>query len=139
MLPKDCKHQLTAKDNNVDSSILHEVTASDTMKNEATKMVETDPELLLARNKLGETPIFCAAQHGQTEMFKFLAGKMKLDERSPEDAKQYLRRNDKTTVLHISVVIECFDEFIRCALNSSASYIYSISISSISLILSLVP
>ncbi|KAL6332618.1 hypothetical protein AAG906_009938 [Vitis piasezkii] len=97
LLPEDYKHQLAAKENNVGSSILHEVAASDTMKDEATKMVKRDPELLLAHNKLGETPFF------------FLAGEMKLDERSPEDGKQYLRRNDKTTVLHISVVIECFE------------------------------
>ncbi|XP_034681907.1 uncharacterized protein LOC117911615 isoform X1 [Vitis riparia] len=79
------------------------------MKDVAEEMLKRDPELLIARNDLGETPIFCAARYGQTEMFKFLAGEMKLTERNPEDGKQYLQRNDRTTVLHISIFTECFD------------------------------
>lgn len=62
-------------------------------------------QLLIARNDLGETPIFCAARYGQTEMFKFLAREMKLT----EDGKQYLQRTDRTTVLHISIFTECFE------------------------------
>ncbi|RVW64857.1 hypothetical protein CK203_066365 [Vitis vinifera] len=111
MLPKECNHKLAATENNAGSNILHEVAASDTMKDVAEEMLKRDPELLIARNDLGETPIFCAARYGQTEMFKFLAGEMKLTERNPEDGKQYLQRNDRTTVLHISIFTECFGEF----------------------------
>ncbi|RVW83472.1 hypothetical protein CK203_051730 [Vitis vinifera] len=109
MLPKDCNHELADTENNAGSNILHEVAASDTMIDVAELMLKRDPELLIARNDLGETPIFCAARYGQTEMFKFLAGEMKLMERNPEDGKHYLQRNDRTTVLHISIFTECFE------------------------------
>ncbi|XP_034682192.1 uncharacterized protein LOC117911876 [Vitis riparia] len=109
MLPEECNHKLAVTENNAGSNILHEVAASDTMINVAEEMLKRDPELLIARNDLGETPIFCAARYGQTEMFKFLAGEMKLTERNPEDGKQYLQRNDRTTVLHISIFTECFE------------------------------
>ena len=69
-----------------------------------------DQELLIARNELGETPIFCAARHGQTEMFQFLAEEMKLTADGPENLKPYFRRGDGTTVLHISIFTECFSE-----------------------------
>ncbi|WJZ84434.1 hypothetical protein VitviT2T_004038 [Vitis vinifera] len=108
MLPKECNHELAATKNNAGSNILHEVAASDTMKDVAEGMLKRGPELLIARNDLGETPFFCAARYGQTEMFKFLAGEMKLTERNPEDGKHYLQRNDRTTVLHISIFTECF-------------------------------
>ncbi|KAL6313195.1 hypothetical protein AAG906_016793 [Vitis piasezkii] len=109
MLPKECNHELAATKNKAGSNILHEVAASDAMKDVAEEMLKRDPKLLIARNDLGETPIFCAAHYGQTEMFKFLAGEMKLTERNPEDGKQYLQRNDSTTVLHISIFTECFE------------------------------
>ncbi|KAL6346959.1 hypothetical protein AAG906_006019 [Vitis piasezkii] len=109
MLPEERNHELAATKNNAGSNILHEVAASDTMKDVAEEMLKRDSELLIAPNDLGETPIFCAARYGQTEMFKFLAGEMKLTERSPEDGKQYLQRNDRTTVLHISIFTECFE------------------------------
>ena len=111
MLPKDCNHELADTKNNAGSNILHEVAASDTMINVAEEMLKRDPELLIAPNDLEETPIFCAARYGQTEMFKFLAEEMKLTKRNPEDGKQYLQRNDRTTVLHISIFTECFGEF----------------------------
>ncbi|KAL6333870.1 hypothetical protein AAG906_031169 [Vitis piasezkii] len=103
-----------------------------TRKNLAEKVLKIceykDQKLLTARNELGETPIFCAARHGQTEMFKFLAEKMKLKVGSVEDvmpeemklkeslellnSQQHLQRDDKTTVLHISITTECFGELI---------------------------
>ncbi|KAL6332598.1 hypothetical protein AAG906_009918 [Vitis piasezkii] len=70
---------------------------------------ERYPMLLIARNDLGETPIFGAARYGQIEMFKFLAKKMDLNNRSAREVKRHLQRDDKTTVLHISVTTECFD------------------------------
>ncbi|KAL6347347.1 hypothetical protein AAG906_016817 [Vitis piasezkii] len=97
MLPKECNHELAATENNAGSNILHEVAASDTMIDVAEEMLKRDPELLIA------------PRYGQTEMFKFLAREMKLTERSPEDGKQYLQRNDRTTVLHISIFTECFE------------------------------
>ena len=111
MLPKERNHELAATKNNAGSNILHEVAASDTMKDVAEEMLKRDSELLIAPNDLGETPIFCAARYGQTEMFKFLAGKMGLTELNPEEGKHYLQRDDRTTVLHISILTECFGEF----------------------------
>ena len=49
-------------------------------------------------------------------MFKFLADKMVLENLSPEESKAHLRRNDGTTVLHISIATECFSEFYLCIL-----------------------
>ena len=95
--------------------MLHEVAAAsgDSMKDVAEEMLMRDRELLFARNNLGGTPIFCAARYGQTEMFKFLAGEMKLTERTPKDGdnKHYLQRNDGTTVLHVTTFTEFFREF----------------------------
>ncbi|RVW18831.1 hypothetical protein CK203_098360 [Vitis vinifera] len=132
MLPKEGKPPLWNIKNKEGNTILHEA-CSDSMKNLAEKVLknckDNDQMLLLtARNKFGETPIFCAARHGQTEMFKFLAKEMKLKVGSvkdvmslPEDMKlkelqelsksqHHLQRDDKTTVLHISITTECFGE-----------------------------
>ena len=95
-----------------------------TMKDVAVEVVgkykDRDPELLIARNDSGETPIFCAARYGQTEMFEFLAKEMKQKE---QDGKHHLQRDDKTTVLHISITTECFGELF-CS-HSSASCFYN--------------
>ncbi|XP_034697721.1 ankyrin repeat-containing protein At5g02620-like isoform X2 [Vitis riparia] len=108
MLPAD--RQLSDIKNNDGNTILHEVATSDAMKDVAEELLTRDSDLLIASNDSGETPIFCAARYGQTEMFKFLAGKMGLTKEGPEDYKLYLRRKDGTTVLHISIATECFDE-----------------------------
>ena len=96
------------------NNILHELACSDSMKNLAEKVLKIceykDQKLLTARNEFGETPIFCAARHGQTEMFEFLAEKMNLNNRSEEEVKHHLQRSDDTTVLHISITTECFGE-----------------------------
>ncbi|RVX07863.1 hypothetical protein CK203_014679 [Vitis vinifera] len=73
MLPKEGNHLLWKIKNKEGNTILHELACSDSMKDlaqEALKICkDKDSELLTARNELGETPIFCAARHGQTEMF----------------------------------------------------------------------
>ena len=98
------------------NTIFHELSASDSWKESATDVVKRyngkDQELQIARNELGETPIFCAARHGQTKMFKFLAREMNLTPDGPENLKPFLRRGDGTTVLHISIFNEFFSEFI---------------------------
>ena len=91
-------------------TVLHEVAASDAMKDAAEELLKRDVDLLTASNELGEKPIFCAARYGQFQMFKFLANKMELEDLSQEESKSHLRRNDGTTVLHISIVAECFGE-----------------------------
>ncbi|KAJ9689829.1 hypothetical protein PVL29_012480 [Vitis rotundifolia] len=109
-LTADGCHPLSNIKNDEGNTILHQLASSNTMKDVAEKMVkryqDEDPMLLIKRNDLGETPIFCAARYGQTEMFEFLAKEMKQKE---QDGKPHLQRDDKTTVLHISVTTECFD------------------------------
>ncbi|RVX08104.1 hypothetical protein CK203_014661 [Vitis vinifera] len=107
-LPED--RQLSDFKNNDGNTMLHEVATSDAMKDVAEELLTRDSDLLIASNDSGETPIFCAARYGQTEMFEFLAEKMGLTEEGPEDYKPYLRRKDGTTVLHISIATECFGE-----------------------------
>ncbi|KAL6332613.1 hypothetical protein AAG906_009933 [Vitis piasezkii] len=119
MLPEEGNPPLWNIKNKEGNTILHELACSDSMKNLAGKVLgryepyedkHTELEMLLtARNEFGETPIFCAARHGQTEMFEFLAEKMNLNNRS-EEVKHHLQRDDKTTVLHISITTECFGE-----------------------------
>ncbi|KAL6332601.1 hypothetical protein AAG906_009921 [Vitis piasezkii] len=103
LLPKEGNPPLWNIKNKEGNTILHELACSDSMKNlaqEALKICkDKDSELLTARNELGETPIFCAARHGQTEMFK-----------SEDEVKHHLQRRDNTTVLHISITSECFGE-----------------------------
>ncbi|KAL6333873.1 hypothetical protein AAG906_031172 [Vitis piasezkii] len=111
MLPKEGNPPLWKIKNKEGNTILHELACSDSMKNMAGKVLKRYEEyemLLTARNEFGETPIFCAARHGQTEMFQFLAEKMKLNDRSEDEVKHHLQRDDKTTVLHISITTECF-------------------------------
>ncbi|XP_059596325.1 uncharacterized protein LOC104878396 isoform X2 [Vitis vinifera] len=136
MLPEEGNPPLWNIKNKEGNTILHELACSDSMMNLAGKVLgryepyedkRKELEMLLtARNEFGETPIFCAARHGQTEMFKFLAKEMKLKVGSvkdvmslPEDMKlkelqelsksqHHLQRDDKTTVLHISITTECF-------------------------------
>ncbi|KAL6333849.1 hypothetical protein AAG906_031147 [Vitis piasezkii] len=112
-LTADGCHPLSNIKNDEGNTILHQLASSNTMKDVAEKMVERyqdeDPMLLIARNDLGETPIFGAARYGQIEMFEFLAMKMDLNNRSAREVKRHLQSDDKTTVLHISVTTECFD------------------------------
>ena len=114
LLPREGNSPLWNIKNKEGNTILHELACSDSMKNlaqEALKICkDKDSELLTARNELGETPIFCAARHGQTEMFQFLAEEMNLNKRSEDEVKHHLQRRDNTTVLHISITTECFGE-----------------------------
>ena len=110
MIPEDRNHKLSDIKNADGNTILHEVAASDAMICAAIALLERDAELLTKPNELGEKPIFCAARHGQTDMFLFLAAEMELEKLSPEESKTHLQRDDGTTVLHISVATECFGE-----------------------------
>ena len=111
MIPEDHNHQLSNIKNTDGNTILHEVAADDAMKDAAEELLKRDADLLTASNELGEKPIFCAARYGQSQMFVFLAKKMGLENQSPEESKPHLRRNDGTTVLHVSMATECFGEF----------------------------
>ena len=112
LLPGNRSHGLVDIKNNAGDTILHEVATSDNMIGVGEKVLKRDEGLLFVQNDSGEMPIFCAARYGQIVMFMFLADKMELKKRSSEDGKRHLQRNDGTTVLHISIVTECFGKFL---------------------------
>ncbi|KAL6333862.1 hypothetical protein AAG906_031161 [Vitis piasezkii] len=95
MLPKEGKPPLWNIKNKEGNTILHELACSDSMKKRAQEVLK-----IFRRDAY-----FCAARHGQTEMFKFLAEEMK---QKKQDGKSHLQRRDNTTVLHISITTECF-------------------------------
>ena len=111
MIPEDRNHKLSHIKNSEGNSILHELASSNDLEDGARELLKRAPNLLTERNNLGEESIFCAARHGQTQMFRLLAEEMKLEELNPEESKAHLQRNDGTTVLHVSVATECFCEF----------------------------
>ena len=116
ILPADDNRKLSGV-NDSGNTVLHEVATSDAMKDAAEELLKRNEDLLTASNVLGEKPIFCAARYGQTQMFKFLADQMELNKLSEEESKAHLRRNDGTTVLHISIATECFGELYLCILH----------------------
>eukprot|EP00261_Vitis_vinifera_P032549 XP_019073792.1 PREDICTED: uncharacterized protein LOC109121420 isoform X2 [Vitis vinifera] len=110
LLPPSLNQRLANTKNDVDNTILHEVATYNAMTYVATEILNRAPELLTARNILGETPLFRAVRYGKDEMFKLLAEKLdRMDFETEEDCKACLRRNDGTTILHISVFTENFD------------------------------
>ena len=110
ILPADCNRKLSGVKNDHGNTILHEVATSDAMKDAGEELLKRYAKLPNASNNLGEKPIFCAARYGQSQMFDFLADKMELEKLSPGESKAHLRRNDGTTVLHISIPTECIGE-----------------------------
>ena len=112
LLPPSLNQRFANSKNDVDNTILHEVATYNAMTDVATEILNRAPELLTARNILGETPLFRAVRYGKDEMFKLLAEKLdRMDFETEEDRKACLRRNDGTTILHISVFTENFGEF----------------------------
>ena len=59
-------------------------------------------ELLTAVNNLGETPIYRAVAHGQTQMAKSLAAKVR------DLSSHFRRRKDEMSILHIAVIGQHF-------------------------------
>jgi ankyrin repeat protein len=94
--------------NDVGNTILHEAATLNTENSVevATKMLEKAPELLSMANNLGETALFRAARYGNTEIFNFLADKIKeLDEVVKQE---FIQRDDKTTILHSAILSHHF-------------------------------
>ena len=59
-------------------------------------------DLLKAENNLGETPIYRAVAHGQTQMAKSLAAKVR------DLSSHFRRRKDEMSILHIAVIGQHF-------------------------------
>lgn len=94
------------RQNHVGNTILHEAAISNKSLELAKKMLQKAPGLLCMRNHLGESALFRTARYGKRKMFNFLAGKISgYDE---ENQKLFLRRTDKTTILHMAILAHQF-------------------------------
>lgn len=67
-------------------------------------LVSLDSEIVLERNKKGETPIYVAGMNGEKEVFTLLADNNLCDEFS-------MIRDDGSTVLHAAINHECYCKF----------------------------
>ncbi|KAK3017735.1 hypothetical protein RJ639_003091 [Escallonia herrerae] len=109
MLPEQYFGGLMHK-NDVGNTILHEAATSDRIVPAAEKMLRLAPDLLSARNHRGETALFRAARYGKKTMFEFLDKEVnKKTELSASDLRALRRREDMTTILHMSILAEHFD------------------------------
>ncbi|KAJ9563007.1 hypothetical protein OSB04_008167 [Centaurea solstitialis] len=63
----------------------------------------------LMRNKRGEMPIFRAARYGKTDMYDFLDAEMRRTIKNDEELKSSHFRDDKSSILHISILTEHYD------------------------------
>ncbi|KAK9266425.1 hypothetical protein L1049_005498 [Liquidambar formosana] len=107
-LPENFRDKII-RTNNHKNTILHEAATSQEGREAAEIMLRKAPELLGMRNHRGETALYRAARYGQADMFKYLA--LKISQYDEEQQLDFLRRNDKTNILHISILAEHFGEF----------------------------
>ncbi|XP_011012819.1 PREDICTED: uncharacterized protein LOC105116992 [Populus euphratica] len=115
-LPSHHLDKLT-RQNGVGKTILHETATSNHTVAIADKLLKRAPGLLGMRNHNGETALFRAVRYGKTEMFNFLAAKVSGYDES--GLQFYVRRSDKTTILHIAILSLHFDLAYRIALDYS--------------------
>ncbi|XP_039034503.1 protein ACCELERATED CELL DEATH 6-like isoform X1 [Hibiscus syriacus] len=115
LVPQSRKRELMMMKNGFGNTILHEaatttnVRAADLLIRELLLFHENDirqrEEILAARNKLGETPLFRAAEYSNKTMVVYLAREI---ERGGNLMSHY-KRNDGTSILHIAVIGQHFD------------------------------
>ncbi|KAI3681029.1 hypothetical protein L6452_35811 [Arctium lappa] len=97
------------------NTILHEASTNNGTVEAAAEMLLRAPSLLTMTNSGGETPLFRAAQYGKTRVFKFLNGEVKKAIQKGADMQTFLLRNDKATILHISILSQNFELAIMIA------------------------
>ncbi|KAI3680486.1 hypothetical protein L6452_35257 [Arctium lappa] len=95
--------------NSSGNTILHETSTNNGTVEAAAEMLRRAPSLLTMTNGGGETPLFRAARHGKTRIFKFLNDEVKKAIQRGVDMQTFLLRNDKATILHISIIGQNFD------------------------------
>ncbi|GMI77499.1 hypothetical protein like AT3G18670 [Hibiscus trionum] len=115
MVPQSRKRELMKIKNSFGNTILHEVAtttnvrAADLLIRELLVFHENDirqrEEILAARNKLGETPLFRAAEYSNKTMVVYLTREI---ERAGNLLSHY-KRNDGTSILHIAVIGQNFE------------------------------
>lgn len=114
-------HKLTCQ-NDVGNTILHEAATSDRIVPAALEMLRKAPTLLSMPNRRGETPIFRAARYGKNSMYTLLDAEMCKTIESDADLRSFHFRDDKTSILHISILTEHYD----LALQIATKYSYLI-------------
>ncbi|KAI3765290.1 hypothetical protein L2E82_15320 [Cichorium intybus] len=102
MVPMCESHKLTWQ-NSSGSTILHETATNNRTVDAAAEMLRRAPMLLGMSNRQGETPLFYAARHGKTKIFKFLHDQVTKTNQGP-DLKTFLLRDDRSTILHLAIL-----------------------------------
>ncbi|KAK9078860.1 hypothetical protein SSX86_002918 [Deinandra increscens subsp. villosa] len=90
-------------------TILHEATTNNGTVEAAREMLCRAPSLLTMTNKIGETAFFHAARYGKTKIFKFLSDEVERTLVKGADVEMFLRRDDKSTILHVAILSQNFD------------------------------
>lgn len=115
MVPTSKKAEVLMVKNIYGNTILHEVATTTHVKTARLLMEEVllvlpgndnrqREEILGARNKLGETPLFRAAEHSCKTMVEYLATAIG----QTGNLESHYRRNDRTSILHIAVIGQQF-------------------------------
>lgn len=104
------------RQNHLGNTVLHDAAVFNQSRDLGEKLLEKAPGLLCMRNHLGETALFRAVRYGNKKMFNFLAEKIS----GYDEANQqlFLRRSDKTTILHIAILAQLFGWFCRSCLTA---------------------
>ncbi|XP_071737185.1 uncharacterized protein [Rutidosis leptorrhynchoides] len=95
--------------NSSGNTILHETSTNNWTVEAAMEMVTCAPSLLITKNKRGETPLFRAARRGKTKIFRFLDDQVKIAVREGAKVEDFLMRNDKSTILHSTILSQNFE------------------------------
>ncbi|XP_056694762.1 protein ACCELERATED CELL DEATH 6 isoform X2 [Spinacia oleracea] len=94
-------------------TILHDASTSNKGLDLARKLLQKVPELLLARNKSGESSVFRATRYGRRKIFEFLAEEVDKfcdsDSNKEFDHLYFFQRDDNTTILHMAILTRNFD------------------------------
>ncbi|KAI3725328.1 hypothetical protein L1987_65113 [Smallanthus sonchifolius] len=101
MVPMHDSHKLTWQ-NSGGNTILHEAGFNNKTVEAAAEMIARAPMLLGMTNRLGETPLFTAAISGKTKIFKLLHREV-LRTTLGQDLRNFLQRDDKSTILHKAI------------------------------------
>ncbi|XVE51046.1 hypothetical protein DITRI_Ditri02bG0007000 [Diplodiscus trichospermus] len=120
MVPQSKKRELLKTKNIHGNTTLHEVATTSNIKaidllikellfsdgplNHETDISERE-KILGDRNKLGETPLFRAAEYGNKRMVMYLAGEIE----RIGDLHNHYKRNDGVSILHSAVIGQHFD------------------------------
>ncbi|KAK5791979.1 Espin [Gossypium arboreum] len=115
MVPPSKRAEVLKVKNIYGNTILHEVATTTNVKAARLLMEELlvlpgndnrqREEILGAQNKLGETPLFRAAQYSCKTMVEYLATAIG----RTGNLESHYRRNDGTSILHIAVIGQQFD------------------------------